>query len=836
MILNTSVFFRLVLLQFILLPGWSSAQTIELVNWSFHRAGEEKVRKAVVPGCVHLDLIREGIIPDPFLNDNESRVQWVGESDWVYSTRFNCTDEVLRNKSLLLVFEGLDTYAEVRLNDSLVLLADNMFRTWKVPVQGLLKTQNTLSVMFKAPERIAKEAASKLSYTLPEGLRSFTRKAQYHYGWDWGPRLITCGIWKPVRIEANSPPRLVSMRIRTVNVSEDSITAEAIIRIRATDSTAVNITLRRWAASGDVLAFQAVALKVGEYDYSVPFSMKDVPLWNPVGRGEQHLEGFTCNLSGLIGQSVSCTTGFRNAELIREKDSIGTSFGFSVNGRPVFARGANIIPPDVFLSRVPDSSYERLVIRAKEANMNMLRVWGGGVYLPDAFYDACDRHGIMVWQDFMSACSMVPGDVHFRDNFRQEAIEQVERLSFHPSVVLWCGNNENDEGWHNWGWQKQFKYSTADSATIWRDYKSLFHEILPSVIDSLDPGKPYWPSSPSKGWGRKESLTEGDCHYWGVWWGMEPFEIYRTKTGRFMSEYGFQSVPAQSCWKGSIDTLSLTATGFRNHQKHPRGFQTIDHYLQSYFGISSSFDDYSYLSQLQQAYGMKIALEAHRGAYPRCRGTLFWQLNDCWPSVSWSALDNTLGKKLVYHTAGELFAPLFIGMRQHAGRLKVTIHNDTGAEGSYTVRLMAINVRDTAGPYQLDEKRIRLRPDEIADDAVSFPLSMLQNADTSTTIYIAEAEDNFSFKRLVRNTFHTAMPRNLSLRKAELRLRVVAPDEVEVSTNVFAYGVDLYTEGAIADFSENGFHLLPGESRRVKVSGIPAAKVRVRCYNNIKRK
>lgn len=833
---HMNLFFRLALLHALVLPGCSFAQTIELREWTFQEAGNTQIRNANVPGCVHLDLMRAGIIPDPFHDGNEAKVQWVGERDWIYTARFDCPEPVLMSRSVQLVFEGLDTYAEVRLNDSLILYADNMFRTWKIPVQGLLKPKNILQVAFKAPERKASEEASRLPYTLPEGLRSFTRKAQYHYGWDWGPRLITCGVWKPVRIEAIDRPVLVSMRIQTIALQDNRVEAKARVRIRATDSSVVNVSVFRAGQDTEAVATRALVLQSGENEYTIPFILNDVPLWNPIGRGEQSLVGFTCRLDGDEGSGVSCTTGFRQAELIQVEDSVGTSFGFRINGRSVFARGANVIPPDVFLTRISDTVYENLVIRAKEAHMNMLRVWGGGVYLPEAFYDACDRHGILVWQDFMSACSMVPGDTHFRENFRQEAIEQVERLSSHPCLVLWCGNNENDEGWHNWGWQKQFKYTPADSAKIWQDYRFLFHQILPAVIDSLDSGRSYWPSSPSKGWGREESLRQGDCHYWGVWWGMEPFEVYRTKTGRFMSEYGFQSMPDLPFWKGSIDTLSLSSSGFRNHQKHPRGFQTIDQYLQRYFGSSSSFTDYAYLSQLQQAYGMKIAFEAHRSAYPRCAGTLFWQLNDCWPSVSWSAVDNTLGVKLVYHTARALFAPLFIGIRQHGGKLKVTMHNDTGREGSYTVRLLAINVRDTVGPYQLDEKRIRLTPDEITEDAVSFPLSMLQNADTTTTVYIAEAEDNFSFRLLARNTFHPAMPRNLALRKAELRLRVVAPDEVEVSTNVFAYGVNLHSDGIVADFSDNGFHLLPGESRRVKVTGCPASKVKVRCYNNIKRK
>ena len=387
---------------------------------------------------------------------------------------------------------------------------------------------------------------------------------------------------------------------------------------------------------------EKITLQKGLNSYKTKLSVPDPKLWWPNGMGDQPLYqlDFQIESSNSV-DSQNVIFGIRQIELVQQKDSIGESFYFKINGKPFFAKGANYIPQDNFPSRVPDEKYIQTIQTALDANMNMLRVWGGGIYEKDIFYDLCDQKGILVWQDFMFACTMYPGDSAFIENVRQEAIYQVKRLRNHPSIALWCGNNEVDEGWHNWGWQKALNYSASDSTEVWNNYLKIFEKILPEAVSLYSPYTPYIPSSPQNGWGRKESLTHGDAHYWGVWWGAEPFEIYEEKVGRFMSEYGFQGFPDLKTLDSCLlpEDRNLLSPALLNHQKHPRGMELIRTYMELEYKVPDEFEDYAYVSQLVQAYGIKKAIEAHRRAMPRCMGTLYWQLNDCWPVISWSSVD-----------------------------------------------------------------------------------------------------------------------------------------------------------------------------------------------------
>jgi beta-mannosidase len=820
-----------VLLFIVTMPALTIAQSLVLTDWSFRRLSTDKWLPAQVPGSVHTDLMQNGVITDPFKNDNEKKVQWVGESDWTYQCKFHCPDSLLNKPQLELVFEGLDTYAEVALNDSLILQADNMFRSWTVDVKKWILKENVLVVRFRAPEAMATAAAKKLPYTLPEGLRSFTRKAQYHYGWDWGPKILSCGIWKPVKLTAREPCAILSFRVVQDHRIDKPTGAIAYVKIKSEKQRKTNVTVK--SAGFPTQIIQEVNLRPGIQTIQIPFLFPDAKLWQPNGKGEPHLYEFSCILDDDRSRTLKCSTGFRKAELIREKDAQGESFGFRVNGREVFVKGANIIPPDLFLARVPDQEYEELVLKARNAGMNMLRVWGGGVYLPDVFYEYCDKYGIMVWQDFMFACSMVPGDSAFVENVRQEAKEQVERLSHHPSLFLWCGNNESDEGWHNWGWQKQFNYSAADSMKIWKDYERIFHSVLPALIDSLDPSRGYWPSSPSIGWGRKESMTQGDSHYWGVWWGMEDFEMYKKKTGRFMSEFGFQSLPDVSLWKKVVDTISVTSIGFRNHQKHPRGFETIDNYLERYFNKPESLEDYTYVTQLQQAYGMKMAMDAHRRKFSYCRGTLFWQFNDCWPVISWSALDSREKEKLFYYEAKRSFDSLYISTVETEKGLSTTVHTDGIADKSITLRLYYIRTDKSAEPVLVAENSFKLRPDSIIHNALFFPSVGMRNLDSSNVVFVTEAEDNFTFRILKRDYFYRCRPKNLLLQSAQIQMQRRDSTTLTLATDVFTYGVYLYDDTGECTFSDNGFHLMPGEKKTIKYVG-DFSKIKSSSFNIIK--
>ncbi|MFN0188244.1 MAG: glycoside hydrolase family 2 protein [Bacteroidia bacterium] len=831
MISSRSIISSLLIVLLFAIDNSSNAQIIPLSNWTFKQSTSKKWLPAQVPGTVHTDLLKSKKIKDPFLDDNEKKLQWIGETNWDYQCIFSCEESILLKPQIHLNFEGLDTYADVYLNDSLILRADNMFRSWKVNVKSMLRKKNTLLVKFKAPEAEAKLSAQKLNYTLPEGLRSFTRKAQFHYGWDFAPKLLTCGIWKAVNLVAGNEVSLNAIRVLSNMSIGDTVRGQAVVKINSTMLKKTYLSLH--ILGTNVKLIHEVNIRQGEQTVTIPFVFPNAQRWQINGKGDHSIYEVACRLEEDSLNQVSCKTGFRTVELLTDKDAVGSEFGFRVNGKEVFVRGANMVPPDVFLPNVSMDDYKSIVLKAKEAGMNMLRIWGGGVYLPDAFYDYCDQYGMMVWQDFMFACSMIPGDTAFAANVRTEAIQQVERLSSHPCIVLWCGNNESDEGWHNWGWQKQFNYSSADSAKIWNDYKNVFQTILPHVVDSIQPTCSYWSSSPSIGWGRKESMLSGDSHYWGVWWGMEDFEVYKKKTGRFMSEYGFQSMADVSSYRSSISKINFSSPAFLNHQKHPKGFETINEYLKRYYKVPTSMGDYAYLSQLLQSNGMDIATKSHRSAFPYCRGTLFWQFNDCWPAVSWSSLSKNLQPKLIYSTVKHNFDPLFVSTSETERGLSTYLHYDGKESISITVRLYYVRTDTMTEPISIDERYLILNPDTVIKDCFLFPGHQMRNLDTNNIVIVTEVFDNFHFNVIYRDYLFRNRPNKMNFHPAKLKVMMIDNTSLIVTSNVFTHGLYFYDDEGKCIFDTNGIHLMPNERKLINFTG-PADKIKWKCWNNIK--
>jgi beta-mannosidase len=416
------------------------------------------------------------------------------------------------------------------------------------------------------------------------------------------------------------------------------------------------------------LSFPAKPIKTGTHQISLIVPMRNPQLWWPNEMGEQPLYDFEVVLKkdGKVMDSKKFKTGIRTFEMVDEPDSIGRAFYFKVNGVPMYAKGANYVPEEMIETWINADNTLKLLQMAKDAHFNMLRVWGGGIYPSDDFFNICDSLGILVWEDFMYAGTMYPFDEAFLENARIEAEEQVRRLASHPSLALWCGGNEISEGYYNWGWQKSLNWSEEDDQAIKAGYDQLFETILPEAVTLYDGTRPYWPSSPSKGWGRPESLTEGDVHYWGVWWGELPYEVYREKVGRFNSEYGYQSYPDyQTLLKiAQGEELGKDAEVIAAHQKHARGTRQIDDFIKRYYPNAQpkDFEEYVYLSQLSQAYGMEIAIEAHRTAKPYNMGTLYWQLNDAWPVTSWSSIDYYGNPKVLQERLKTLFAPVLLSL------------------------------------------------------------------------------------------------------------------------------------------------------------------------------
>ncbi|CAM3272681.1 Beta-mannosidase [Flavobacterium longum] len=776
-------------------------------GWTFHRDGENKNYVASVPGTIHTDLLANQLIPDPFFGDNEQKVQWVDKESWVYETTFGLSADEKKYGKVDLVFDGLDTYAEVTLNGKRILNADNMFRTWKIPVAHLLQQgNNTLRIIFKPIADFQKAEAAKLPYTLPESARVFTRKAQYHFGWDWGPKLLTCGIWKPASLHFHGLANLgnIGYEQALLTDAKAEIVFKTTIACEKTGDYILKINSEQ----------KNVRLKKGTNTVEFQYDIHKPKRWWCNGLGEPFLYPFAISLSenDIELDARKLHIGLRTIELVQEKDNKGKSFYFKLNGVPVFMKGANYIPPDNFLPRVTRKDYERIVNEAVLANMNMLRVWGGGVYPDDAFYEACDRRGILVWQDFMFACAMYPGDDQFLASVRHEIADNVNRLQNHASLALWCGNNENDEGWHNWGWQKQFKYSKADSTKIWNDYEKLFHRLIPKTLDSISQKRfIYWPSSPSIGWGRKESLLQGDSHYWGVWWGNEPFDVYEEKVGRFMSEYGFQGMPPLETFKDftPADQLNLSSASVKNHQKHPTGYQTIDNYMARDYKIPTAFQDYIYVSQLLQADGMKTAMEAHRRKKPYCMGSLYWQLNDCWPVTSWSSIDAFGRRKALHYQARRSFADVLVSAEKRGDTLSVFIVNDNlqPEKGLLTVTLLSFDGKEiwtTSKPVVAgaNESRSHLEID-----------FHRWKQHTDNAVVTMEFQGTTKHSAL----YFMAKPKDLKLRKPNVTWEWLDEKTLQITTDVLAKNV--FLSGDDATFDDNYFDLLPGEKKTVTVSG-----------------
>jgi beta-mannosidase len=787
--------------------GQTYYRNLSSENWTFNKQNETKKLKATIPGTVHTDLFANQLIPDPFFGANEKQLQWIENENWEYETTFLLSEKEISNENIELEFEGLDTYATVYINGKIVLEADNMFRKWIVSAKNHLKKgKNHLKIVFQSAVQKGKEEAEKLSYTLPEKERVFVRKAQYQFGWDWGPRFVTAGIWKKVQLKFWNSAKIENIKYSQVELNDQKAILEFTTEIRVSEVKTIQLKINQKS--------ETFHLKKGTNKVKMHYEISNPKRWwcNGLGFPHQYEFYFSLEQSRKIIDNKELKIGLRTIELVQDKDEFGTSFYFKLNGKPVLMKGANYIPQDSFIPKQTPSSYYELVQNARKANMNMLRVWGGGVYADDEFYNACDANGILVWQDFMFACAMYPGDEKFVENIKHEVIDNVNRLQNHPSIALWCGNNEIDEGWHNWGWQKQFKYSQADSTKIWNDYKKVFHEVIPQTLDTLLSKEKnlYWPSSPSIGWGKKESLTQGDSHYWGVWWGKEPFEMYKKKVGRFMSEYGFQGMPNMETLKKVLtkEDFNFTSEAFKNHQKHPTGFETINEYMARDFPVPTSMEKYNYVSQLLQAHGMKTAIEAHRLAKPYCMGSLYWQLNDCWPVTSWSTLDYYGNWKAAHYQVKESFAPILLAVTENADGYSIIGSNDNLEAISGT---LAVKLIDFSGKELWSATKECALDVEKNTNCFQISNADLPKFEKEKTVLVIAFTSNQ--KKTVAHHYFVK-PKELQLEKPTIEFKIVGETLIELKTNTLAKNV--YLQANDAFFEENYFDLVPGIPKIIK--------------------
>ncbi|UFH32028.1 glycoside hydrolase family 2 protein [Chryseobacterium sp. C-71] len=811
--MNKTILFALFFIQ-IFVNAQFSERNLSSEKWQFKNSKEQKWLTATVPGTVHLDLMNHQLIPDPYKDENEKKVQWVENENWDYQTAFKVSAKELENQNADLVFHGLDTFSEIYLNGKLLKKTDNMFRTWKIPVKNNLKVgNNTLQIKFKSSVNVGKDLAKKVPFTMPETPRSFVRKAQYQFGWDWGPRLVTAGIWKDVKLNFWNYAKLENVKIEQKSLTKQK--ADLIIH-----GEIIAEKEGKYSFTTDKTNYDIV-LKKGLNKISVPFKIENPHFWQPNGWGKAmtYVLKFSLKKDAQIIDKKDETIGLRTIELIQEKDEKGKTFYFKVNGNPMYAKGTNWIPSDSFTPRITKEKYQKLIKDCKDANMNMIRVWGGGIYEDDEFYKACDENGILVWQDFMFAGSFYPSDEDFLNNVKEEVKDQVNRLQNHPSIALWCGNNEIDEAIVNWGYQKQFKYSKEDSLQVWKDYKKVFHEVIPNALkESLTSEKNiYWPTSPSIGWGHKESLTEGDSHYWGVWWGEFPFEIYNEKVPRFASEYGFQGIPSleavKSMFSGQPD-LSLENPTIKAHEKNARGFHIINEYMKRDYVVPKDFVKYNYVSQLLQARGMQMAIEAHRRAKPYNMGTLYWQLNDCWPVISWSSIDYLGIWKALHYQVKRSFENQVILTEEIDGFLNFYAINDDLKK--FEDIKVEIQIVDFNGKILNDLTTVQ--NGETLDGIAKIDHIEIKNLikySNKNEVFLKLILKDINKKIIAENLHFFAKPKDLKLTKPNLKIKKISPTEIEISTDVLAK--DVYLMGD-THFSDNFFDLLPKTSKKIKLS------------------
>ncbi|MBV6812218.1 glycoside hydrolase family 2 protein, partial [Xanthomonas campestris pv. pennamericanum] len=568
-----------------LVPGQAQASTYpKAASWL----------PAQVPGVVQNDLMAAKLAPDPFYRDNEGKIQWVGLSDWQYRSRFNVDAATLKREHLELVFDGLDTLAEVTLNGKPLLSANNMFRQWRVDAKPLLKHgDNVLEITFLSPIKKIQPWLAKQPYALPGGHNSafgdeprwrqsstYIRKAPYSFGWDWGPRLVNAGIWKDVRLEAWDAVRVDGLHIAQQRVDADSAQLQAQLELQAGRSGPVQVMLDVLGPDGQKIGqfTQDAVVDPGQNRVDLAVRIAKPKRWFPAGYGTQDRYTFVAKVRDADGdsQQIKRVTGLRSVELRRQQDQWGKSMEFVVNGIPIFAKGANLIPLEAFPSSVDRARIRSILQDARDANMNMLRVWGGGYYQDDDFYDVADELGIMLWQDFMFASAVPPNTVEYRESSRLEAIDQVKRLRDHPSIVVWCGNNEVQTGWENWGWV-DFKKDVGpeESSLIERGMTTLFGSILREVVNTYDGDVPYWATSPGTDFDTDANQVDnGDMHYWQVWGGPAlPATEYLNVTPRFMSEYGLQSFPDMRTVRAFAEPGDMDPESpmMRAHQKFDEG-------------------------------------------------------------------------------------------------------------------------------------------------------------------------------------------------------------------------------------------------------------------------
>ena len=838
---NTCFYLAIALLLIGCKQEKSNIQVFEISqNWQFRQAGSNEWSPAVVPGCVHADLHNQGKVPADITGANVESVQWIEKEDWEYQTEFTVTAQQLGAARNEMVFKGLDTYATVYLNDNEILTADNMFRSWSVDAKPYLKKgKNHLRILLESPVRVGMEKLKAHPYPLivanelaPEGEQTniFTRKAPFHFGWDWGPRLVTSGIWRPILLKSWDNAIIRDLRFELQSLTTSNAEYRILLEVESdlshpTAQAVVQI-------EGKAPQTYPVALSEGASIIAVPLTISNPKLWWCNGLGEAHLYNVSIELQyeNATIAGIKKRLGVRTVEVQQNPDQWGESFQVVLNGRPVFMKGTNYIPQRTLTTDVTPELYEEVLQNAVKANMNMIRVWGGAIYEEDSFYNRCDELGMLIWQDFMFACAMTPRDEAYMQSVRLEAEENVKRLRNHPCMALWCGNNENHRMLYEWG-------CIANTPDEWRQdvidtYNRLYHVVLKEAVKKEDPECFYWASSPQSAEGVRANRASGDDHDWSVWFGQVPYEWFNESFGRFISEYGMQSIPDIRTLASFMkdDELEMHSPIMESIQysKMPwiadgyNGNHQIEWYINNYYRQPNNFYSTIYLSQLVQAETMRYAIELHRQNMPRCMGTLYWQINDCWPTVSWSSVDFFGRWKASHYFTREAYKEVILSAHYYKDMLTVYAVND-GEKRSAELHLELFDfkgnrVDETAMPVNLESN----------SSTLCFSMKgneFLKKHNPKEVVLVASLKNGTEV--LAENNCYFAKVKELNLPQVNIACnvkKVGANFEIELSTDALAKNIFIETEND-GFLSNNFFDLYPNRPVTITFEGKEKPKI-----------
>lgn len=834
-------------------------------TWEFRAAdgAHDEWTTGSVPGDVYTDLFEAGVIDDPYDGDTELAVQWVGKTDWIYRRTFEVGASFLEHERIDLECLGIDTVAEIAVNGTTVGETDNMHRRYDFDVADALEPgENRITVRFRSPVEYAAERRAEypsdvplIRYPVDQPGRNFVRKAQCHFGWDWGPCLPGVGIWRDIRIVGYSSPRISYTTTEQTHHDDGDVTLS--VRVGADVPTAGTYELAA-EIDGERVVHE-VDLEAGKDEAAIDLTVSDPNRWWPNGYGDQPLSDLAVTITDTDGvgagtggddppsHTVTERIGFRDLELIREPDADGgESFYFEVNGEPIYAKGANWIPTENLRGRLEEDDYESLLSSAVEANMNMLRVWGGGYYELDRFYERCDELGLLVWQDFMFSCALYPASDDFLETVEAEVRYQVRRLANHPSIAVWCGNNENEMSLVDWFDDHEH------IEEFYGDYERLNDETIAPAVAEEDPSRTFWPGSPSSGGlfandGPRDphDQSRGDVHYWDVWHDGEPFADYLTVEPRFVSEFGYQSFASVDLLSDVVpeDQLNPTAPIMEHHQRNPGGNKRILQRLADHFRVPFAFDDLVYLSQLQQGLAMRTAIEHWRRLKPYCMGTLYWQLDDLWPCASWSSIEYGGEWKALHYMARRFYAPVLVssvrtGVDPAAddGEKELNLNTD-GDNGEVDMgleiwltsdRLEATEGTLTVDAYTFDGECVFSREERVAIDpresraVATVPDEAFGDVDADSVVVRTEFDPDAAVDTYPDFAFFEPFKR-LELSDPELAVDVDGTDVVLETANAALF-VALEAPSLPGRFSDNYFHAAPGERVRVTLEGADASE------------